>query len=158
MNQKVRSGSAEKIMDANQAGVTLMETMIAIVVLSVTLLGLVQALPLSIRMNTNARVGVSTLSVAQANVEDLKTVASSNIANFDGMSNGSAKYTTDGVATTDTTNAAYTVTWTIANGGLTDSAGNVLSKIITVQAKSLKAEYGTGPDVTLTSEVVRPPS
>lgn len=143
---------------ASESGVTLIETLIAITVLSITLLGLVQALPLSIRMNTNARKGISVLSIAQANVERLKTEASLDLTHFNALANGSAKYTLEGDITTNASLTTYTVQWTITSGGLTDADGNVLSKIITVRAVSSKGEYGPGSDITLIAEVVRPTS
>lgn len=142
----------------SESGVTLLETLFAIVILGAALLSLVEALPLAIRMNANARVGVAALSLAQAQAEDLKNTAGAARSVFDPLGNGTQYYKLDGSKSTSSTGATYKITWTVTNGAMTDPSGMPASKIVAIRSLALRSDYGPATDITLTAEIVRPPN
>lgn len=147
---------------SDESGVTLVETMIAILVLSVGLLGLVQVTTASIRINGKSKSHLSNLSTAQKVVEDFKNRLEGDRDLFDALSNGTKKFTLDGEAAATASTEAFVVSWTVEN--VTDSTGKVmldkdgmpLIKLITVRAVAKNSGYGAPSSATITAQILRP--
>jgi len=142
----------------DQAGVSLIETVLAILILAFALLSLAQTMALSIRVNANARQGVSTLSLAQMAIENFKNTAGVTRASYDTLANGSQNYLADGAVAEDSDTAAFTVEWTVTSGALTDFSGNPAYKTIKVRSRATKSQYGPAAEITLTTQIARPSS
>lgn len=147
-----------------QRGVTLIETLIAVLVLSVGLLGLVHVTTASIRINRSSKSHISNLSTAQKILEDFKNRLEKDRNLFDTISSGTKSFTLDGEVTATASTVAFTVTWTAEN--VTDSKGQVmldtdgmpLLKLVTVRAVAQRSAYGGASNATLTAQILRPSS
>ena len=145
----------------DQEGMSILEVLVSMVIVSVVLVGLGQGLVLGIRMNVESKSRIANLSVAKRVMETVKSKAQLSQALFDGASADSSFNKTfyvdwDGndiaaVSTSSTSsassgapsNSSYEVSvtvqdWTNAGGNklsATDSGGvsHVMVKVLTVQ-------------------------
>src|SRR6185503_15511290 len=70
----------------NEEGMSIIEVLVSMVIVSVVLVGLGQGLVLGIRMNVESKARVANLSVAKRVMESLKSHAQFSQALFDGAS------------------------------------------------------------------------
>src|SRR6185503_891788 len=74
----------------NEEGMSLIEVLVSMVIVSVVLIGLGQGLVLGIRMNVESKARVANLSIAKRVTESLKSQTQFSQALFDGASDDSA--------------------------------------------------------------------
>jgi prepilin-type N-terminal cleavage/methylation domain-containing protein len=153
----------------NESGMTLVESLIAILILSVGLLTMAQVLAFSIiASKTHGRDAGKTTAAAQEKMEELVglrfadtttdiTVSPSTPAGGTGLTAGGSVYPSDPVqgysdyvnstgARTTAANSAYTRQWQISNDSAT-------LKTITVSVASTKSfQYGIAPSTILITQ------
>ena len=153
--------SKDEVRFRDQEGMSIVEVLVSMVIVSVVLVGLGQGLVLGIRMNVESKSRVANLGIVKRVMETMKSKAQFSQASFDGASadssfNKSFYVDADGndiaaVSTSSTSNASsgapgnssYEVTvavqdWANASGtklNATDSGGvsHVMVKVLTVQ-------------------------
>jgi len=169
--------------ESDQAGMTLLEVTMSLVIMGAVLVGLGQGLTLGIRMNTESKLRVSNLNLCKQFTEKLKSQIQYSQASFDGANTNTAFNQTfsadaDGNLITPGTNApvaTFLVTTTVSSW--TDAGGNSLSavdsfgvshvlvKVLSVRvlaqtsaisAVSSSTAAGSSRETTMSVEMVRP--
>ena len=167
----------------DQAGMTLLEVTMSLVIMGAVLVGLGQGLTLGIRMNTESKLRVSNLNLCKQFTEKFKSQIQYSQAAFDGADTNTAFNQTfsadaDGNLIAPGTNApvaTFLVTTTVSSwtdaGGNTlsavDSLGvsNVLVKVLNVRvlaqtsaisAVSSSTAAGSSRETKMSVEMVRP--
>lgn len=113
----------------NSRGFTLIEIMIAIFILVVALLGLISVTVMVIKSNSMSKTMTTATTLAADKMEQLKRTG------YDSSSG------------TDTSNAGYSITWTVSNDG--DPAARMKTIVVTVDRP------GIGNDVVLMTIVAK---
>jgi Tfp pilus assembly protein PilV len=134
----MRRSTKNALTISGEAGMSLMEVMVSLVMMGVVLVGLGQALTLGIRMNTESKLRVSNLNLCKQVTEKIKSQIQYSQAVFDSAETGSTFNKTfdadaDGNRITPGQYAPspnFAVTISVSNwSNWTDNAGNPLSAV-----------------------------
>jgi len=175
----------KKKLENDQAGMSLMEVMVSLVMMGAVLVALGQGLTLGIRMNTESKLRVSNLNLCKQITEKFKSQIQYSQAMFDGAETNTAfnqTFSTDAdgnvidpgpSAPVATFKVTSTVTNWVDSGGNTLSAvdalgaSHVLVKVLNVKvlaqtsavsSMSSSAAAGSSRETKLIVEMVRPAS
>ena len=118
---------------SEEAGVTLIETMISLLAMGIVFISLGQGLTLGIRMNTEAKSRIANLNVCKRITEKLKSDIQFSQAAFDGAESNTSynrTYSVDSYGVeipANQTGTAPSFNITTVVGDYTDSGGNTLT-------------------------------
>jgi len=154
-----------------EAGMSLIEVMISMIVLGIVLVGLGQALTFGIKANTQNKMRLSSLNACKYLTENLKTQLSQTQGIFDGTApsdvtyyidaTGNKTYSSGGLTPVEgfTSASAYRAHVVITNTGLTKTIGGVTSvlvKALDVSVVDVQNAGNTGREVRMRVEIIRP--
>lgn len=108
--------------EKKQAGFTLVELMVAVVILAIGLLGLVQLQVTAIKTNSQSMTSTASKALAQKTVEEFAALSADDPVFTDGQTGTWGTYTTQGGGT-------YTVTYSVAQ---VQAGGNDVSQLFNV--------------------------
>jgi len=157
--------------EQNQAGLSLIEVMVSMVLLGVVLVGLGQGLVYGIKMGSENKMRISSLNMCKYVVENVKTQISQSQTVFDATAASNTTYyvDTDGNKTYSgqgnnkvedfTSSSAFRVNVVISNSNLTQTVGGVTSvvvKVLEVTVVDVQNRDKTGRYITMKVEIIRP--
>jgi prepilin-type N-terminal cleavage/methylation domain-containing protein len=156
-----------KSIERGEQGLTLIEVMVSTVMLGIVMAGLGQGLTLGIRLNTEAKNRVASLSVCKRVTEVMKSQIQYDKPTFDGANsntNFNAVFYCDvdgnklAADSTDVTVFEATpavADWADAGGNTLSQGGTVLVKTLIVRVRLFANTQGNR-EVAMTVEMVRP--
>jgi prepilin-type N-terminal cleavage/methylation domain-containing protein len=172
----------KECVEQSESGMTLIEVMVSMVVLGAVLISLGQGLTLGIRLNTDAKTKVGSLSLCKRITERMKSEIQFNYDSFDNANanasfNGVFYVDIDGNKVEESTGggtvtvnpiSVYRVSstvgnWTNSTGGTLSAGGVVLVKYLDVKVSPMQSAVikmnpntTTSREVSMRVEMVRP--